>query len=109
MAINNIGSGNHPGLITEGNRQQGVTNDNSPAQTQPSAPVAGAPGDRVSFTGIAGQLRQLEEQVSTLPVVDTDKVSAVRHELATGAFQVNPQRVADKMIEIEGMISQKLG
>ncbi|MDH5545550.1 MAG: flagellar biosynthesis anti-sigma factor FlgM [Gammaproteobacteria bacterium] len=109
MAIEITGSGHNPGtIISESQRQQGVQ---SATQAQP-APVAATPvqeGDTVNLTSTASQLRALEQQLSTQPVIDTQRVAAIRNDIQTGQYQINPARVADKMIQLESLINQRLG
>lgn len=57
--------------------------------------------DRVSLTGQANHLRELETQLGTQPVVDSQRVAAVRSAVENGTFAVNPERIADKLISLE--------
>ena len=57
--------------------------------------------DKVSLTNEAAQLKALESQISSLPVVDTDRVNEVQRVIATGEFTVDPGRVAEKMLQFE--------
>lgn len=64
-----------------------------------SAPASAA--DQVSLTPEAQQLRNLEQQIAAQPVVDTQKVNAVKEALASGSYEVNPDRIAGKMMSLE--------
>jgi negative regulator of flagellin synthesis FlgM len=66
-------------------------------------PQSGTVGssDRVSLTGQARQLRELETQLTGQPVVDSERVAAVRSAVEAGNFLVNPHRIAEKMISLE--------
>jgi negative regulator of flagellin synthesis FlgM len=109
MAIEISGSGGgHTTVIGESQKQQQVTPQQQNAVT-PAAPASGSATDSVNLTGTASQLRTLEQQLASQPVVDTQRVSAIRHEINSGQFSVNPERIADKMIQIESMIGNKLG
>lgn len=57
--------------------------------------------DQVSLTPTAQQLRGLEQQIADQPVVDTQKVNAVKEALASGSFEINPERIAAKMMSLE--------
>lgn len=65
--------------------------------------TGGQPGsvDQVSLTPTAQQLRSLEQQIADQPVVDTQKVNAVKEALANGSFEINPDRIAAKMMNLE--------
>ena len=75
---------------------QGNTNASS---GESATTNAGA--DRVSLTGEARQLQQLENQLASQPVVDSQRVEAVRNAVENGSFTVNPERIADKLISLE--------
>ena len=109
MAIEISGSaGSHTNIIGESQKQQLQTAQQNTV-TPSTAAAAANTADTVKLTGTASQLRGLEQQLAAQPVVDTQRVSAIRHEINSGQFIVNPERVADKMIQIENMISNKLG
>ena len=74
-------------------------NDNGAAAGQPAGTTGS--GDRVSLTGQARQLRELETQLASQPVVDAERVAAVRSAVEDGTFTVNPHRIAEKMISLE--------
>ena len=63
-----------------------------------------APSDRVSLTPEAQRLKALEANVAQQPVVDAQKVERIRNELAQGRYQIDPERVADKMMQFEQQV-----
>lgn len=65
-----------------------------------STTVSGS-SDTLNLTSEASQMQALESQIADLPVVDTKRVREVQHALATGSFQVDPAKVADKMLNFE--------
>ena len=76
----------------------------SPAHTEKAPEKSSAPSqaaDQVSLTPAAQQLRQLEQQIAEQPVVDTQKVNAVKESLANGSFEIDPNRIAGKMMSLE--------
>lgn len=64
--------------------------------------------DIVNLTDTAQRLRALEKSVASLPVVDSQRVDAVKKALADGTYQVKPERVADKLVGFENALSGKL-
>lgn len=64
--------------------------------------------DTVNLTDTAQRLRELERSVAGLPVVDAQRVEAVKKALADGTYQVRPERVADKLVGFENALSGKL-
>ena len=80
---------------------EGTAKDPAPS----SVTKSGSSDDKLSLTSAAIQLRALEDQIAELPVVDTKRVQEVQRSLATGSFQIDPARVADKMLQFEAGLS----
>ncbi len=83
---------------------QGAPVENQNRDSAGGAPAAAATGpgsDRVSLTDTARQLQELENRVADEPVVDNQRVQAVRQAIDDGSFQVDAERVAEKLIGIE--------
>ena len=89
--------------------------DGRPVQVAGGAPVSRArdttDGRKAETTGTnsnidvsdtARTLAALEEQISSLPVINESRVDAVRRALDEGRYHVDAQRVADKMLRFEG-------
>lgn len=66
-----------------------------------SGTLPGGGSDRVSLTGEALRLKSLESELAERPVVDQQRVEAVRSAVENGTFEINPQRIADKLISLE--------
>ncbi|VAX05442.1 hypothetical protein MNBD_GAMMA26-1555 [hydrothermal vent metagenome] len=82
--------------------KQSLSSDSSKASSNPTGRA-----DRVSLTDSATQLQALEEKISGLPVVDSQRVSEIKQALATGSHEINPGSVADKLMESERAFAQK--
>jgi negative regulator of flagellin synthesis FlgM len=83
--------------------QSKATGDN---RTQPSAPRNDPPAsrtgsDQLSLTSQASQLQALESEIANLPEVDTQRVTETQQSIATGTLQIDPARVADKILRFE--------
>lgn len=72
-----------------------------PAADATAAGSARGAADKVSFTSSAALLQELEKEIAALPVVDSARVEAVQHQIATGSYQIDPARAAEKMLSIE--------
>jgi len=67
-------------------------------------PAASAPVEAdadVTLTGAARGMAALEQSVRALPVVDETRVTAVKQRLQDGSYEVDPQRVADRLLRLE--------
>jgi len=78
--------------------KQGHGNTNSPSG---DAAATQTGSDRVSLTGEARQLQELETRLASQPVVDSQRVEAVRSAVENGTFTINPERIAEKMMSLE--------
>jgi len=87
-------------LVTPSSGQSGsVENQQNGHDKTSSENTSGS--DRVSLTGDASRLQELERQLQSQPVVDSQRVDAVRSAVENGTFEVNPERIADKMMSLE--------
>jgi len=57
--------------------------------------------DTVSLTQAGNQLNQLENTIAKLPVVDTQRVESIKQSIASGSFEIDSARVADKLLNFE--------
>ena len=78
--------------------KQGHSGTNAPSGESAPSPNA---TDRISLTGEARQLQELEAQLASQPVVDSQRVEAVRSAVENGTFTINPERIAEKMMSLE--------
>lgn len=99
IEINNVS--HSPGQVTElsGQQREAARPATDKAADKSNSPAAG--GDQVSLTPTAQQLRTLEDKIAAQPVVDTQKVNAVKDALANGSFEINAERIAGKMMSLE--------
>lgn len=57
--------------------------------------------DSINLTDSSMHIRALEDQISRLPIIDTQKVEQVRNSLSDGTFEFNSERIAEKLINFE--------
>ena len=99
-------SGHNPAQLSnakaEAKGQVGRTDPTLPKQQtgQPSTT------DTVTLTDAAAQLHKLEAKISSLPIVDTARVEGVKHSILNGQYQIDPHRVAEKMVSFENARSR---
>lgn len=61
--------------------------------------------DSIAITPMANDIKKAIETTASDTVVDMDKVAAVKKALADGSYQVNAERVAEKMVQHEKLMS----
>ena len=71
------------------------------SQVEGSAQSPASSQDQVTLTDSARSLQKIEEAVSKTPVVNSDKVAAVKQSLSAGTYQIDSRRVADKLLNFE--------
>ena len=86
-----------PVRIAAGKAVEKAGQDHASAQEKPP----GAAASDVQITGVARSLAALEQQLRDAPAVDEARVAAVRQKLDDGSYQVDPQRIADKLLRME--------
>lgn len=60
-----------------------------------------ASSDTVNITRSGLLLNKLEEIVQRTPVVDAERVAAIKDAIATGTYEVDDQSVADRLLKFE--------
>ncbi|WP_127476351.1 flagellar biosynthesis anti-sigma factor FlgM [Sulfurivermis fontis] len=100
MAINNITGfpGNQSQRATDGSQVQVARSEPTAAQQQTGRPST---MDTVSLTDTAARLRELENSLAKLPVVDSQRVESIQQAIANGSYEIDSGRVAEKMLRFE--------
>ena len=57
--------------------------------------------DSVSLTNMAERLQRLESNLAQHSEVDQTRVENIKDSMSRGEYKVNPERVADKMMDFE--------
>jgi flagellar biosynthesis anti-sigma factor FlgM len=105
MSIEINGSNGHPPLgTTEATQSSGVRNDSKESSNTGKARTA---ADTFQMTERANRLQQLEQEIASQPVVDSQRVQEVQRALATGTLEIDPARVADKLLRFEAGLDMK--
>ena len=71
----------------------------------PSAAPSAPAGSSAVITDQAKQLATLEQALQSLPAVDEARVAEIRSAIQDGRYQVNPERIADKLLRLEQELS----
>lgn len=76
---------------------KGVSSPPSTGTSSPSTSASG--GASVRLSALSSQLQTIESHMADTPVVDAARVSEIRQAIAEGRFKVNPDVVADKLLQ----------
>ncbi|HEX5127583.1 MAG TPA: flagellar biosynthesis anti-sigma factor FlgM [Rhodocyclaceae bacterium] len=79
-------------------KSSSATASESKSRAAREAP-ASAPASTESKVELSAHLQRLEQAIGQAPAVDSDKVDEIKQAIAQGQFQVNPEKVADGLIE----------
>lgn len=84
--------------IQSGQVSEGQAGRNGKASATPAQPGATG-GPRVQLSPLGSQLAGIEASLANVPVVDTQKVEEIKQAISDGRFKVNPDVIADKLLE----------
>lgn len=73
------------------------------------SPTDSAAGGDVEITSSASLLASLEQQLHDMPAVDERRVAHYRTAIDSGRYTVQPQHVADQLMQIEHSLAQVSG
>ena len=65
--------------------------------------------DSIEITAMAQGIKKAFESSSAATIVDADRVAAVTKALADGSYQINAERIAEKMVQYEKLMPQDNG
>ena len=92
--------------ITDGFDPKGALDRPGPGQAgaaraKPTAGAAGGPGaaDTISISDLSSQLAALENRAAADGAFDASRVDAIKAAMSEGRFKVNPEAVADKLLD----------
>ena len=85
--------------ISKVNKSKQVANAQA-AQTSPTRPTA--PAETVSITDTAMRLNKVENSASS--AINQERVASIKKAIAEGQYHIDPQRIAQKMIDMEDLL-----
>lgn len=71
------------------------------ARTGTTAPRAGTPqppAAQVDLSPLSSRLQEIEASLANEPVVNSQRVAAIKQAIAEGRFQINADRIADNLM-----------
>ena len=89
---------------TGGDAQVKTGSENTQAKHGESERPATA-ADKISLTDTLSRLQKLEQRLADLPVVDSQRVEALKKAIAEGSYKVDAERVAQELLALEGTLN----
>jgi len=94
------------------NKIHGPPDDSHVKQQADKQPVVSETGksstaDTISLSDNAVSLGKLNPAIDATPVVDTQRVEQMKKAIADGSFKVDAEKVADKMMKFESILTSK--
>ena len=62
--------------------------------------------DKVTLTNVLSQVRELETKSLDVNVDNSSRIAAIKAAIDEGSYQVDPQRIADKLIQTEALFAK---
>jgi negative regulator of flagellin synthesis FlgM len=90
-----------PIVPTKASGSNVVATDKSLVDGSASAVSTTQTSDHVTLTDSARSMQKIEEAVAKSPVVNADKVAAVKQAINSGTYQINAAQVAGKLLQFE--------
>lgn len=97
------------------NLNTNVTSGRAPEQLKTQEKMGGANdstakttdgvADRVTLTGMLTQVRDLEQKADKVDIDNSDRIASLKASIADGSYQVNAQKVAEKLIQSDTLLS----
>ena len=94
------------------NRSQLSTNQSSSVKSRNEAKQSSqddgssSAGDRVTLTDTASRLQNIEQQLNSASSIDSSRVAEVQSAISNGDYDVNADRIADKMLAFEDFMNK---
>jgi len=95
--------GSQPQATQSRGRTDEVVRDTSSTETSRSE--AAQTGDRVSLTGTAQRMQQLEQGLEAHPEVNEERVAEIRQAIENGTLKIDAKRIATGVLNMERLLS----
>jgi negative regulator of flagellin synthesis FlgM len=85
----------------KGSNSGAVVADKSQGDSSGTTASTSQTGDQLTLTESARSLQKIEAAVAKAPVVNTEKVAAVKQAIGSGTYQIDAGRIAGKLLHFE--------
>jgi negative regulator of flagellin synthesis FlgM len=95
------GQGFRPTDTAGTRRSEAAKPSSAPVEHRTDAADKPASGDTVSITQSGLLMSKLEELVQSTPAVDSERVAALKDAIASGAYEIDDRRIAERLLKLE--------
>lgn len=81
-----------------------IVTSTSKAQPSETEVVESGSKDSVILSPEAQNLARLQTKISSLPDVNLDRVASIKLAIAQGRFEINPERIAENMLNQDELL-----
>ncbi|MDG6777590.1 flagellar biosynthesis anti-sigma factor FlgM [Thiomicrorhabdus sp. zzn3] len=94
---NNIGSGRAAEQVKIQERSAGTHTSVADSQEQST--------DKVTLTSFLTEVRDLEQKADKVEVNNEDRIAALKAAIEDGSYQVNTQKIAERLIQSDALLA----
>lgn len=104
MTLNQINGLNTSGNVrSEAGKASSARADGS---SQPQFDKLSAVTDAVVLSEHGERLLALQEKLASVPEIDQQRVAAIRQAIADGNYQINADKLAERLIQLESILDR---
>jgi negative regulator of flagellin synthesis FlgM len=74
---------------------------------KPNTNASETADDSVNLTNFGRQVSALESKIDKVSEVDHKRVEAIKQAIASGQYEINPERIAKKMLQLESLLPKE--
>ena len=104
--MNDITNINSNRASLNSNQSSSVKSRNEATIDDSAEKSSGGSGDRVTLTDTASRLKDIESQLNKTSSVDSTRVAEVQSAINNGDYNVDADRIADKMLAFEDFMNK---
>lgn len=83
--------------------RSGSASPEAPDKASGETNAANASGDTVALSQEAQAMNRLEGAIGEAPEMDSDRIAEIQKAIAEGQFEVNAERIAEKMMGLDDL------
>ena len=99
---NRLPAGGSTGTRNKAASEVNVSSDTPKKAASPASPPVSL--DQVQLSPEAQALKRLEAQINASSEIDIGRVAAIKQAIADGSFEINVERIAEKMLQNDSLL-----